>query len=37
MNEMDKEIIRIDTEINDIREKYKIKRNSLPKIVQKFL
>lgn len=34
---MDKEITRVDGEISDLREKYKQKRASLPKIIQKFI
>lgn len=37
MNDMDKEITRVDGEISDLREKYKLKRASLPRIIQKFI
>jgi predicted nucleic acid-binding Zn-ribbon protein len=37
MTDMDKEIVRVDGEINDLREKYKKKRDSLPRIIQKLI
>ena len=37
MKEMDKEIVRMEEELNDLRENYKKKRDLLPRIIQKLI